>query len=121
MIILIVYIFSMILFTKNSYIFSMIFFTSTIIFTTNINSFTKNISSSTTNISSFTQNINSSYTDIYVGLKINAIDALRRYHVAELKRGPRRSRKLEDFDLLLILGSSRARAAARARFLDEKL
>ena len=112
----------MILFTKNINIFSMIIFMkninsyifSTIIFATNINS-------STTNISSSTTNINSSYTDIYVGLKINAIDALRRYHVAELKQGPRRSRKLKDFDLLLILGSSRARAAARARFLDEKL
>ena len=104
----------MILFTKNINIFSMIIFMKNIIFATNINSSTTNISSSMTNISS-------SYTDIYVGLKINAIDALRRYHVAELKRGPRRSRKLEDFDLLLILGSSRARAAARARFLDEKL
>ena len=118
----------MILFAKNINIFSMIIFMkninsciNAIIFATNINSSTTNISSSTTNISSFTQNINSSYTDIYVGLKINAIDALRRYHVAELKRGPRRSGKLEDFDLLLILGSSRARAAARARFLDEKL
>ena len=97
----------MILFTKNINIFSMIIFMKNIIFATNINSSTTNISSS--------------YTDIYVGLKINAIDALRRYHIAELKRGPRRSRKLEDFDLLLLLGSSRARAAARARFLDEKL
>ena len=104
----------MILFAKNINIFSMIIFMKNIIFATNINS-------STTNISSSTTNINSSYTDIYVGLKINAIDALRRYHVAELKQGPRRSRKLKDFDLLLILGSSRARAAARARFLDEKL
>ena len=111
----------MILFAKNINIFSMIIFMKNIIFATNINSSTTNISSSTTNISSSTTNINSSYTDIYVGLKINAIDALRRYHVAELKQGPRRSWKLEDFDLLLILGSSRARAAARARFLDEKL
>lgn len=104
----------MILFAKNINIFSMIIFMKNINSCINAIIFATNINSSTTNISS-------SYTDIYVGLKINAIDALRRYHIAELKRGPRRSRKLEDFDLLLLLGSSRARAAARARFLDEKL